>query len=84
MKPAEQTPLSALYMAALSKGQEISKRNFGVFKSSKNEWNLFKDFFFWFDLFLKVAFFSESVIRFLNLPISKKKYIPKNYLELEI
>ena len=33
MKPAEQTPLSALYMAALSKGQEISKGN------------LFKDFF---------------------------------------
>ena len=45
MKPAEQTPLSALYMAALSKGQEISKGYFGLFKSFKNEWNLFKDFF---------------------------------------
>ena len=32
---------------------------------------------------LKGGFFSESVIRFSNLPISKKK-IPKNYPELEI
>ena len=54
MKPAEQTPLSALYMAALSKGQKISKLkvNFCVFKSPRNEWDLFKDFF-WFDLFLE-------------------------------
>ena len=52
MKPAEQTPLSALYMAALSKGQEISKVNFGFFKSPKNEWHLFKDFF-WFNLLLE-------------------------------
>ena len=31
----------------------------------------------------KGGFFSESVIRFLNLQISKK-IIPKNYPELEI
>ena len=75
MKPAEQTPLSALYMAALSKGQEISKRNFGVFKSSKNEWNLFKDFFFWFNLFLearaeilkKTQFVFVEIWRYQNL-----------------
>ena len=46
MKPAEQTPLSALYMAALSKGQEISKEYFRVFKSPKNKLNLFNDFFY--------------------------------------
>ena len=32
----------------------------------------------------KGGFFPESVIRFLDLQISKKKNIPKNYLELEI
>ena len=37
----------------------------------------------WHDLHIKGAFFSESEIRFSNLPISKKN-IPKNYPELEI
>ena len=32
----------------------------------------------------KVGFFSESSIHFLDLQISKKKIIPKNYPELEI
>ena len=32
----------------------------------------------------KGGFFSESVIRFLNLQICRKKNIPKNYPELEI
>jgi len=30
------------------------------------------------------GFFSESAMCFLDLQISKKKYIPKNYPELEI
>ena len=37
-----------------------------------------------FKKFIKGVFFSESAIRFLDLQISKKKNIPKNYLELEI
>ena len=36
------------------------------------------------DWFIKGGFFSESVIRFLDLQIWEKKNIPKNYPELEI
>ena len=35
-------------------------------------------------LITKGGFFPESAIRFLDLQISKKKNVPKNYLKLEI
>ena len=38
----------------------------------------------WIGLIVKGGFFSESVIRFSDLQISKTKNIPKNYPELEI
>ena len=50
----------------------------------------FQNFFLWqVSIFVnssmgKGGFFSESSIHFLDLQISKKKDIPKNYPELEI